>query len=106
MSIFKMDWSLNIGHVISVGVFGMTMVAGWVNLKNEVAVIGERQTHTSEVILEIKENQRENKIELQQEIRDLRNNIIPKVVPSIPNPYSPALSPRTSSSQPAGSTSP
>lgn len=99
MSIFKMDWSLNIGHVISVGVFGMTMVAGWVNLKNEVAVIGERQAHTSEVILEIKENQRENKIELQQEIRDLRNNIIPKVLPPPTTSYSPAQSPRISSSQ-------
>lgn len=83
----KFDWTMNMGHVMSMLIFVAGMVTGWVNLNDKVTIIDERTLNLRETVTEIKNNQAANRNELRQDIQNLRTDIskpiiFPRVVES------------------------
>lgn len=91
--IFRIDWTVNIATMIAVTLFIAACFAAWYDLKNDVRLQEarikvldaqfEEQRKKDEtqdlarekIVDEIKETLRDNKNEIRQEFRDLRNDI-------------------------------
>lgn len=75
MPSIKLDWTVNVGHVVTVAIFVFGGLAAWFQLREDVRVLTTRIDYTEHAIKEIKDNQQENKTELLLVIQDLRQDI-------------------------------
>jgi hypothetical protein len=75
MPSIKLDWTVNVGHVVTVAIFVFGGLAAWFQLREDVRVLTTRIDYTENAIEEIKDNQLENKTELLLVIQDLRQDI-------------------------------
>lgn len=87
----KLDWTISIGQIIPVLIFILAGIGAWYDLKVEVRIHTEQINHIQKLTYEykqenensaklIREGQLENRREITQEIRDLRNDLIRKSI--------------------------
>lgn len=78
----KFDWTVSVSNLLTVAFFVVSMATAWFSLKEDVQVLNTKQTATELIVKEVKEIQRENKVELKQDLRDLRDDIRNALIPN------------------------
>jgi predicted Holliday junction resolvase-like endonuclease len=87
--LFTFDWTINLGHLVSIAFFILGGIAAWYDVKSEVKVHDvkiqtlfeadiSQNLQREKLASEIKESFRDSKNEIKQEIRDLRNDLVKK----------------------------
>lgn len=75
----KMDWTLNVGNMLTVASFLMLMTLAWFQMREDVKILQYQYITVDKKVEEIKEAQTSNRDELKRELLDFRNEVTNRI---------------------------
>lgn len=73
MNMFKFDWTLNVGNLLSALALVIAGVLAWFKMQEDVHILQYQYYSVEKKIEEVKKNQEDNKQAITRDLSDLRN---------------------------------
>lgn len=76
MNMFKFDWTLNVGNLLSALALVIAGVLAWFKMQEDVHILQYQYYSVEKKIEEVKKNQEDNKQAITRDLSDLRNYLL------------------------------